>query len=134
MTINYKLLSIVLGILLLITICVTIRKNDKRPMRMHNGYHQMSDGSMMRDTHMNQNTSMHGVMMDMTANMQGKVGSELEKSFITEMIPHHQGAVDMANMLLKDPSVIPELKSFAEGIIKAQTAEISQMNEWLKKY
>ena len=52
--------------------------------------------------------------------------------FVKEMIPHHQGAVDMAKIVLafgKDP----EVKKVAEGIINAQEAEITSMKEWLKK-
>ena len=52
--------------------------------------------------------------------------------FVKGMIPHHQGAVDMAKIVLqygKDP----EIKKFAESIIKAQSTEIDFMNAWLKK-
>lgn len=52
--------------------------------------------------------------------------------FVRGMIPHHQGAVEMARIVLahgKDP----ELKKLAEGIIAAQDKEIIFMNEWLKK-
>jgi uncharacterized protein (DUF305 family) len=52
--------------------------------------------------------------------------------FVKEMIPHHQGAVDMAKTVLafgKDP----EVKKVAEEIISAQEAEITWMKEWLKK-
>ena len=57
-----------------------------------------------------------------------------EKEFITEMIPHHQGAVDMAKLLLEDTTIRPELVKFANDIITAQEAEIRQMEEWLKSY
>ena len=52
--------------------------------------------------------------------------------FIKGMIPHHQGAIDMAKTVAafgKDP----EVKKLAEDIIKAQESEIASMQEWLKK-
>jgi uncharacterized protein (DUF305 family) len=52
--------------------------------------------------------------------------------FAKGMIPHHQGAVEMAKIELefgKDP----ELRKLAEDIIKAQETEIAFMNAWLEK-
>jgi uncharacterized protein (DUF305 family) len=48
------------------------------------------------------------------------------------MIPHHQGAIEMSEELIKKTKD-PELKAFAEKIIKDQKAEIKMMQEWLKK-
>lgn len=49
--------------------------------------------------------------------------------FIDSMIVHHQGAVTMANDALKQAER-PEIKQLAEAIIKAQEAEIKQMQDW----
>jgi hypothetical protein len=53
-------------------------------------------------------------------------------AFVSAMIPHHQGAIDIARVVLthgKDEKV----KAWAEQIIKAQEAEIAEMQAWLKE-
>jgi uncharacterized protein (DUF305 family) len=102
---------------------------------MSSTHHQMPDGSMMKNmgTAM-PSMSMESMMMDMTAGMKGKTGTTLEKVFLEEMIVHHQGAVDMAKLLLQDKTIKPELRDFANKIISAQNPEIEQMKSWLKNY
>ena len=56
-----------------------------------------------------------------------------EHDFVTMMIPHHQGAIDMARALLlttKDP----ELRNLAQGIITEQQNEIRLMQAWLTRH
>ncbi|OGI22150.1 MAG: hypothetical protein A2808_03960 [Candidatus Moranbacteria bacterium RIFCSPHIGHO2_01_FULL_55_24] len=59
--------------------------------------------------------------------------SNFDESFIEEMIPHHQMAVMMANMLLVGTNR-PEMKKLAEDIISAQTKEINEMRQWMKDW
>lgn len=59
--------------------------------------------------------------------------SDFDRAFIEEMIPHHQMAVMMANMLLASTDR-PEMKKLAEDIITAQTKEINEMREWAKAW
>ncbi len=54
-----------------------------------------------------------------------------DHDFMVMMIPHHQDAVRMAQAALKN-SQRPELLKLAQNIVKTQTAEIAQMQGWLK--
>jgi uncharacterized protein (DUF305 family) len=107
-------------------------------MQMGKMDHTMPDGSTMGgDGNMMKNEgsmSMESMMMSMNANLKGKSGKELEKAFLTEMIPHHEGAVVMAQAVLADPSVRPDLRKLATDIVLAQQTEIAQMKKWLAEY
>jgi len=49
--------------------------------------------------------------------------------FLDNMIPHHQGAIDMANMALKN-SERQEIITLAQSIIISQQKEINMMRQW----
>jgi uncharacterized protein (DUF305 family) len=54
-----------------------------------------------------------------------------DHDFVVMMIPHHQGAVDMAKLVLmhgKDPNI----RQLADEIITSQEADIWVMQMWLK--
>lgn len=56
-----------------------------------------------------------------------------EHDFITMMIPHHQGAIDMAKAMLLNTQD-PELRNLAQGIITEQQNEIHVMQAWLQRH
>ncbi|MDR7005577.1 uncharacterized protein (DUF305 family) [Paraburkholderia strydomiana] len=58
---------------------------------------------------------------------------DADKDFVAHMIPHHQGAIDMAQVELKYGKD-PELKRLAKNIIKAQRDEIGFMQRWQAKH
>ncbi|MCZ1012386.1 DUF305 domain-containing protein [Streptomyces lydicus] len=70
-------------------------------------------------------------MKEMDA-LKKKSGSDFDASFLEMMIGHHRGAVQMAGTE-KDKGAYGRAKTLAAGIIKAQNAEIAQMNKLLGK-
>jgi uncharacterized protein (DUF305 family) len=56
-----------------------------------------------------------------------------ELDFVAMMIPHHQGAIDMAKALLVY-SGDPQLRNLAQGIITEQQNEIRVMQAWLQSH
>lgn len=93
---------------------------------------------MIEQTFENDDDFMHSMMgnggMGMSMNgmsmmLQGKTGDEFDAAFITMMIPHHQGAIDMANDALKNAKH-EELKQLARDIIASQQREIDMMKSW----
>ncbi len=84
------------------------------------------------------------VNMEFPGMHEGMTGMDLQKldklksnpfdiEFLKQMIVHHKGAVAMAQEVL-DKDVHAEVKTLAEQVIKAQTAEIENMNRWLDEW
>ncbi len=63
----------------------------------------------------------------------GHYTGDADRDFVVNMIPHHQGAIDMANTELKYGKD-SELRTLAKNIITAQEQEISMMQDWLKNH
>jgi uncharacterized protein (DUF305 family) len=56
-----------------------------------------------------------------------------DQQFIDMMVPHHQGAVEMAK-IAQQRAQRPEIKAMAADIIASQDAEITQMKGWRKAW
>ncbi len=59
--------------------------------------------------------------------------SDFDREFILQMIPHHEMALMMANML-RSGTEREEMKQLAENIITSQSSEIKMMRDWLKAW
>jgi len=69
--------------------------------------------------------AMHDDMMDMS-----KMNGVADHDFLVMMIPHHKGAIDMAEVYLKYAKD-EKVKNLAQKIIADQKKEIAQMEQWI---
>ena len=75
---------------------------------------------------------MSGMLSDTElAELSNASGSNFDRLWLTGMIAHHDGAIDMTKML--EETKDPEIKAFGENVIKVQSAEIAQMKALLSK-
>ena len=104
-------------------------------MTMMQGQGEMMQGMPMGAAGMSDATRayMNAMSMMDAPMMQGAQASNPDVAFVKAMIPHHQGAIEMAKAVLqygKDETV----KEWANQIIKAQEAEIARMQAWLNEH
>lgn len=83
-------------------------------MDMHS--HDMEMGGMLTETELQELGSLNGAAFD--------------QMFLTAMIAHHEGALDMVSMIKN--STKPEVKQLYENIVTSQSAEIEAMKALLK--
>ena len=94
------------------------------------------DGSQVMNQHgmrVESNSTHMGMMGDTSDMTSLENADDFDRAFVQGMIPHHQMAVMMANML-KGGTQRPEMKKLADDIVSAQTDEIELMRQWLKEW
>lgn len=87
---------------------------------------EQTDNSPSTKAYMEANEKMHKDMMT------GYTG-DADVDFVRGMIPHHQGAIDMAKVQLKYGKD-PEITKLAKDVIAAQEKEIKMMEDWLAEH
>jgi uncharacterized protein (DUF305 family) len=89
----------------------------------------MDDSASSRAFKAASDKMMHRMMQGMSTSMTG----DADRDFVAGMIPHHQGAIDMAKVELQYGRN-PSMRRMAQGIIKAQEKEIAEMHTWQAKH
>jgi uncharacterized protein (DUF305 family) len=77
-------------------------------------------------------SAMHAALQHMQQGMTMPMSGDPDMDFAKMMIPHHQGAIDMARIELKSGKD-PQLREMAQKIIKNQEQEIAILEEWLAR-
>ncbi len=98
------------GVLLLLGLGIGYAIGGREPVI---GNHMMPSGSMMADDSM--------------------MSRNIDQHFIVQMIPHHEGAIEMAKIAL-ERSKRAEIISLSNGIIEAQEREITNMSAWYESW
>lgn len=86
-------------------------------------YHGISSTDPVISAYQAVNEKMH---RDMMITFTG----DADRDFVAGMIPHHRGAIDMAEIVLKYGKD-PEIRKLAQEIVAAQQKEIAWMKAWL---
>ena len=79
-------------------------------------------------------TTMDGMGSQTSSSSSAQAGRAGDVMFAQMMVPHHEQAVEMADLALQKDSVSTEVTSLAEQIKQAQGPEIQTMNSWLKEW
>jgi len=121
MSAHITLSSVSLALSLSLALALPAAAQDMKSMD-----HSSMQGGASTKAFKDANAKMH-------KNMMIEYSGDTDTDFVRGMIPHHQGAIDMAKIELahgKDP----KLRKLAEDIVKAQEAEIADMRAWLKAH
>ncbi|MCO5733169.1 DUF305 domain-containing protein [Rhizobium sp. SSA_523] len=107
-------------------------QDSSAPKAMPGGSHAMH-GAQANTTASPSTQAFEAANKKMHADMAIAYSGNPDVDFVRSMIPHHQGAIDMAKIELahgKDP----ELRKLAQEVISAQEGEIAMMRAWLAEH
>ena len=88
--------------------------------------------SAMQDMNDTQQAFMEGMMQTHEPMMQGMMAEDPDLAFACTMIPHHQGAISMAEVELQRGDS-DQMKQLAQKIIDDQKREIAELTQWIEE-
>ena len=92
---------------------------------------QLPTSGTSSEGHAGHEGGMPGAMSEQEmAQLESATGAEFDRAFLQAMIPHHQGAVEIAREALAEGRN-PQAKELAERIVTEQTSEIADMQDML---
>jgi len=129
----YIIIGVLAGVILGIFVAKYAVNTQNYPMM-----NMMGMAAMMRNDKdsMIGGEDVHGAgmsMSQMSSTLAALKGEDFDRMFIALMIDHHQGAIDMGELVLTN-SERSELKDLANDIISAQSKEIEMMKGWLESW
>lgn len=110
----------------------SIIQDQKREIQQMQGWYKQWYGKEIAVSSSMDHSAHQGMMsMDMMeTHLQNlKTASDFDKEFVRQMIPHHEGALMMAEMVI-DTGEHAQIRNLAKSIIESQSAEIKQMQQW----
>lgn len=65
--------------------------------------------------------------------MMSAIGADAGETWARKMIPHHQGALDMSEIVLRDTQD-PDIRRMAQKTVEMQTGDIAELRAWLDSH
>lgn len=132
----YATIGVLAGVLIGIFISSYAVNNNMTGMMRMMGLSGQYNRMMGNDSNPKDDQGMMGMessMDEMTESMKGKTGDDFDQAFLSAMIVHHQGAIEMAEKV-KEGTQRKELMKMADDIINAQTSEVEMMRQWQNEW
>ena len=130
----YRKLILIATLFVLCAMGVQARQRKAQSPTVRVGWSPEPTANFVASTEKTFDQLMSRAMSVMNRGMHGaEYTGEPDHDFVTMMIPHHQGAIDMAKAILlygKDP----QMRRLAQEIITDQQSEIQLMQLWLKQH
>ena len=122
-TTSYGLLALLFAVALALVSCGGASAGSEEQESGEQGSEE-SAGDMHGKDHSNMDMGSEGMMA--ASEMLMENGEYSDERFIDAMVPHHQGAISMAEVALENAEH-PELLQLAENVISTQQAEIEEL-------